>query len=49
MFGASTIEHITENHFPYFQAQWWLQNVKGMLAIVKDWGDFQDKKETDWN
>jgi hypothetical protein len=23
--------------------------VMGMLVIVKDWGVFQDKKETEWS
>ena len=40
MFGASKIQQST----PYFQAQWWLHHVMGMLVIIKDWGVFQDKK-----
>jgi hypothetical protein len=38
------IQHVTEYHSPYIQAQWWLHHVMGMLLIVKDWGVFQDKK-----
>jgi hypothetical protein len=46
MFGTNPIQHITEYLSPYFQAWWWLHNVMGMLVIVKDWGVFQNKKET---
>jgi hypothetical protein len=45
MFGVNKIQHITEYHIPYFQAQCWLHHVMGLLVIVKDWGVFQDKKE----
>ena len=37
------MQHITECS-AYFQAQWWLHHVMGLLVIVKDWGVFQDKK-----
>ena len=43
MFGAHPIQHITEYHSPYFQAQWWRHHIMGMLGIIKDWGVFQDK------
>jgi hypothetical protein len=49
MFGPNPIKHITEYHPPYFQAYWWLHHAIGFLVIVKDWGVFQDKKETEWS
>jgi hypothetical protein len=45
MFGAYQIQHITEYHSPYFQAECWLDHIICMLVIVKDWGVFQDKNK----
>jgi hypothetical protein len=33
MFGANSTQHITEYHYLYFKAWWWLQHVMGMLII----------------
>jgi hypothetical protein len=43
MFVANPKQHITEYHSPYFQVEWWLHHVMGILVIV-DWAVFQDKK-----
>jgi hypothetical protein len=40
MFGANPTQHITEYHFSYFQAWWWLHHVMDMLVIGNDLGVF---------
>jgi hypothetical protein len=47
--GENPVQYITMYHSLYFQAKWWLHHVMGMLAIVKDWGGFQDKTFMEWN
>ena len=46
-FGANQIQNTTDYHSPYFQSQWWLHHVMGVLVIIKDWEFFRIKNE--WN
>jgi hypothetical protein len=45
VFETKPSQHITLYHSAYFQAWMWLHNVMGMLAIVTDWGVFQDRNK----
>jgi hypothetical protein len=47
MLGDNSIQHIIEYYYPYFQAEWWLHHVMGMLVIVKEWGVFMI--QNNWN